>query len=130
MASTSHWIELAETAAGRPIGPPHGLNLIALEELRQRRPVFGDDARQRHREVVAQREVGLPRRLVLAALQDLEDQLIAFVAVLAEQRLDVLDRRRLERLEAVTLVDATNHADHVGAAADVGREEVPHAAGW
>jgi hypothetical protein len=50
-----------------------------------------DDARQRHGQVVAQREIGLPRRLVLAALQDLEDELIALVAVLAEQRLEVLD---------------------------------------
>jgi hypothetical protein len=63
------------------------------------------DARQRHGEVVAQRQIGLPARLVLAALEDLEDELIALVAVLAQQRLEVLDRRRLERLEAVALVD-------------------------
>ena len=78
------------------------MNLVALEELRQLPRCSGDDARQRHGEVVPQREVGFARLTAfLPALEDLENQPIAFLAVLAEQRLDVLDRRRLERLEAV-----------------------------
>ena len=76
-------VELAEAAARRAIRPPHGLNLVPLEELRQLRLVLRDDARERHRQVVAQRQVGLAARLVLAALQDLEDELIALFAVLA-----------------------------------------------
>ena len=104
-------VELAEPAARRPIGAPHRLNLIALEELRQLVLVLRDDARERHRQVVAQREVGLAARLVLAAREDLEDELVALFAVLAEQRLDVLERRRLERLEAVALVDVAHDVD-------------------
>ena len=76
-------VELAEPSAGRPIGTPDRLDLVALEEPRQLALVLRDDARERHREVVAQREVGLAARLVLAALEDLEDQLVAFFAVLA-----------------------------------------------
>ena len=56
---------------------------------------------------------------MLAALQDLENELVALLAVLAEQRLDVLERRRLERLEPVALVDAADDADDVLAPADV-----------
>jgi hypothetical protein len=54
-------VELAEPALGRTVGPPHRLDLIALEEARQLRLVMGDDAGQRHRQVVAQRQVGLAR---------------------------------------------------------------------
>ena len=121
-------VELAEPAARGAIGAPHRLDLVALEELRQRRAVLGHHARERHGQVVAQRQVGLARGGVLAALEDLEDELIALVAVLAEQRLDVLDSRRLERLEAVALVDALDDVDDEGAAAEVGRQEVAHPA--
>ena len=48
---------------------------------------------------------------------------------LPSQRLDVLDRRRLERLEAVALEDVADHADDVLAAADVFGQEIPHPAG-
>ena len=121
-------VELAEAPARRTVGAPHRLNLVALEQARQLRLVMRDDARERHGQVVAQREVRLPARLVLAALEDLEDELVALVAVLAEQRLEVLDRRRLERLEAVALVDALDDADDVLAAPHVFRQEVAHAA--
>src|SRR4051812_8096996 len=87
-----------------------------------------NDARQRHRQVVAQREIGLTARLVLAALQNLEYELVAFIAVLPHQRVDVFDRRRLERFEAVTLVNALDDADHVLAASHVFGQEVAHAA--
>src|SRR5262249_57874434 len=52
------------------------------------------------------------------------DQLVAFGAVVAEQRLDVLERRRLERLEAVVLVDLADDVDHVLPPADVVRKKV------
>src|SRR5688572_34512 len=48
-------IELAKTALLRAVGAPDGLNLVALEELRQLRSVFGHHARKRHRHVVAER---------------------------------------------------------------------------
>jgi hypothetical protein len=65
---------------------------------------------------------------VLAALQDLEDELIALFAILPHQRLEVLDRRGLERFEAVALVHPPDHADDVLATPDVFREVVAHAA--
>ncbi len=121
-------VELAEAAPGRPVGTPDRLNLVPLEELRQLRLVLGHHPRQRHGQVVPQGQIRRAARLVLAALEDLEDQLVAFLAVLPEQRLDVLDRRRLQRLEAIALVHAADHADHVLAPAHVLREEVAHAA--
>src|SRR6185295_10035649 len=83
-------VELAETAARRPVGAPHRLNLVSLEQPRQLALVLRDDARERHGQVVAEREVGLPGCLVLAALEDLEYELVAFLAVFAEECLDVL----------------------------------------
>jgi hypothetical protein len=121
-------IELAEPPARRPVGPPHRLNLIALEELRQLAAMFGDDARERNRQVVAKRQIGFPRRLVLPPAQHFEDQLVAFFAVLAGERLDVLERWCLQRLEAIPLVDVLDDADDVAAAADVLGQEVAHAA--
>ena len=88
--------------------------------------MLGDDAGERHRQVVAQRQVGLARRLVLAAAQHLENELVAFFAVLARQRLDVLERRRLQRLEAVAAVDVLDDTDDVFAAAHVLRQEIAH----
>ena len=121
-------VELAEAAARGPVGAPHRLNLVALEESRQLAAVVGDDARERNGQVVAQREVGLPGGLTFAALQHLVYELVAFFAVLPGQRLDVLERRRLERLEAVALVDATHDVDDVLPPPDVLRQEVAHAA--
>ena len=94
-------VELAEAAARRPIGAPHGLNLIPLEELRQLAAILGDNACERHRQIVTKRKIGFPGRFMLAAAEHLENQLVAFFAVLPRERLDVLQRRRLERLEAV-----------------------------
>src|SRR5262249_4918481 len=94
------------------------------------RLVMGDDARQRHRQVVAQRQIGLAARLVLAALEDLENELVALLAVLAEQGLQVLDRWRLERLEAVAFVDTLDDADDVLPPPGVLGQEVAHPARW
>ena len=111
--------ELAEPSARRPVRAPHRLNLIPFEDLRDLVLILRDDARERHREVVPEREIGFAGVLVLAALEDLEDQLVAFLAVLPEQRLDVLERRRLERLEAVALVHTSNDVDDVFPPTDV-----------
>ena len=121
-------VELAEPAARRTIGPPHRLDLVALEQPRQPGLVLRDHARQRHRQVVAQRQVRLAGGLVLAALQDLENELIALISILPHQRLEVLDRGRLQRLEAVALVHTLDDADDVLASPHVLREEVAHAA--
>ena len=87
-------VELAEAAPRGPVGAPHRLDLVALEELRQLAAVLGDDARERHRQVVAQREVGLARSASCSPrFRILKISLVAFLAVLADQRLDVLDGR-------------------------------------
>ena len=123
-------VELAEAALLRAIGAPDRLYLIALEELRQLAAILGDHSRERHGEVVAQRQVCLAGFGALAALENLEDQAIAFFTVLALQRLEILDRRRLERLEAVLLIHVGDHADHVLPAPHVFRQEVAHSACW
>src|SRR5437773_6686714 len=121
-------IELAEAAARWTIGAPHRLDLVALEQPGQLALILRDNARERHSEVIAQGQVGLSSRLVLAALENLEYELVAFLAVLAEERLDVLDSRRFERFEAVALVDARDDGDDVLAAPYVLRQEIAHAA--
>jgi hypothetical protein len=91
--------------------------------------MLGDDARERHRQVVAQRQIRFPGRFVLAAPQYFEDQLVAFFSVLSGQRLDVLERRRLERLETVAAVDVADDPDDMLAAADILGKKIAHAPG-
>ncbi len=122
-------IELAEASARRPVGAPDGLNLVTLEELRQIVLVLRDDAGERNGQVVAQRQIRFAALLVLAAAQDLENQLVAFLAVLAEQRLDVLERRRLERLEPIAFVHTADDPDDVLAPADVVGKKIA-CSGW
>src|SRR5689334_6026552 len=67
---------------------------------------------------------------MLAALENLEDELIALFAVLPQERVDVLGSGCLERLEAVALVDTLDDADDVFTPTHVFRKEVAHAACW
>ncbi len=110
-------VELAEPAARRAIRTPHRLNLVALEESRQLVLVLRDDARERDRQIVPKRKIRFAGVLVLAALEDLEDQLVAFLAVLPQQRLNVLEGGRLERFEPVLLVHVADDTNHVFATA-------------
>ena len=99
--SRSHWVELAVAAVAGPVRPPDRADRVALVRGRQLAPVRGGHPRQRHRVVVTQRQVGLAGALVLAAAQDLEDQLVAVVAVLAEQHVQPLEGGRDQRLEPI-----------------------------
>ena len=121
-------IELAESSARGTIGTPHRLNLIALEEPRKLAAMFRHHARERHGQVVAKREIGFARRLVLTAAQHFENELRALFPVLARQGLDVLECWRLQRFESVTLVHLLHHRDHVAPSANVGRQKIAHAA--
>ena len=123
-------IELAKSSARGTIGAPDGLNLIALEKLWQLRFVLRHHARQRHRQIVTQSEIGLAGLLMFAAFENFEDELIAFFAVLAHQRLDVFDRGSFQRLETVALVGFLDHADDVFTFAHIGRQKIAHAARW
>ena len=122
-------VELAEASLRRAIGAPHRLDLISLEKLRQVVLILRDDARERHREVVSQREVRFAAGLVLAALEDLEDELVALFAVLPEERLNVLERRRFERLESVPLVHLADDTNDVLPPSDVVGQKVTGTAG-
>jgi hypothetical protein len=93
--------ELAVPAPARPVRAPDRPDRVALVRDRQLAAVRGGHPRQRHRVVVTQRQVGLAGALVLATAQDLEDQLVALVAVLAEQHVQPLEGRRDQRLEPV-----------------------------
>ena len=66
---------------------------------------------------------------MLAPAQDLENQLVALLAVFAEERLDVLERRRLERLEPVLLVHTPHDADDMLAPADIVRQKIARSPG-
>src|SRR5687768_675454 len=98
-------IEFSEPPAGGTIRPPHRLNLITLEKLRQLVAILRHNAREWHRQIVTQREISFARALMHAAFQYLEDELVPFFAILPHQRLNVLGSRRLQRFETVALVD-------------------------
>ncbi len=121
-------VELAKASPRGTVRAPDRLNLIALEEFRQLPAMLRHHARERDGQVVAQREVGLAGRFVLAAAQHLVYELVALFAVLARQRLDVLERGCLERLESVALVHAPDDVDDVLAPADVFGQEIAHPA--
>src|SRR5690242_15842826 len=123
-------IELAEATARGTIGAPDGLDLITLEKFWQLRFVLRDHARQRHSEIVAQSEIGFARLFMFAALENFEDELITFFAILAHQGLDVFDGRSLQRLETIALVHFLYHTNDVFAFADFCGQEIAHAARW
>src|SRR5215471_446931 len=120
--------ELAEATLRWPVRAPDGLNLVALEELRQLALVLRDDAGERYGEVIAKSEVGLAACLMLATTEDLEDQLVAFFTVLSEESLNVLERGRLERLEAITLVHVAHNRGDMLTPSNLVRKEVACAA--
>ena len=61
---------------------------------------------------------------MLAPAQDLENEPVALLAILAKERLDVLERRGLQRLEPVLFVHTTHGADDILASADIVWEKI------
>ena len=121
-------VELAEASLLRAVGAPHGLDLVALEGQGQAR-VHGHHTGQGHGEVVAEGEVGLAPLGALAALQDLVDELVALVAVLAHQGLDALEGRCLQRREAEACEDTPDRVDHREAVVHLGGQQIAGALG-
>jgi hypothetical protein len=121
--------ELAEAPAAGAVGPPDRPDLVAPERALAPEVALGDVARERHGQVVAQREVGVAVGRLGAALRDLEDQLLV-LAVLPGQQVEPLERRRLERLERERLEDVLHDRDRGVAAAQLVAEEVARAGGW
>jgi hypothetical protein len=116
--------EFAVAALAWPVGPPHRAERVALVRRREPAAVGRGDPGQRHGQVVAQGQVRLAGRLVLAAPQDLEDELVTFVAVLAHEHVEALEGRRLQRLEAVRGVDTVNNGERALPGFQLGGEEI------
>src|SRR5581483_963265 len=121
-------IEFAEASARGTIGAPDGLNLVTPEKLGQLVLILRDYARQRDSQIVTQREIGFAGLFMLAALENFEDELIAFFTILAHQGVDIFDGGSFQRLKTVALVNLLDDADDVFALAHVGRQKVAHAA--
>ena len=143
--------ELAVAPLLRPVGAPHGLHLVALEGEGERVLVLHDEAGEGDREVVAEgllAELGaqfpgmhllpcgqglfhLGGHLVpgVTAVQHLEDQPVALLAVLAGEGLELLHGGRLDGQVAVAFEHAPDGVQDVLAAAHLHRGEVARALG-
>ena len=84
--------ELAKTAGTRLVRAPHGRHLVAPERLRQI-GVLRDHARQGNGEVEPK-----PQLLALR-IRDSKDRLLGLLSRAAGEDVEILDRRRHERLE-------------------------------
>ena len=133
-------VEFAVTAFLRPVGAPYGLDLVALEGKRQFALVLYDIARERHREVVTEPLLADFRRLphliagqaggVVARIEYLEEELVALVAVFAQQGRKVLHRGGFERREAVGAEHAPDRIENILAAHHLRRGEVARTFGY
>jgi hypothetical protein len=65
-----------------------------------------------------------------AALEYFEEELIPFLAILSQQRFDILNCGSLERLKPVAFVNFLDDADDVLTPPHVRREKIAHAARW
>ena len=97
---------------------------IAAIGLGQRLEILGDVAGERRGQVVAQRQP------LLVVVLEREHALVGPVLVGQElaERLGVFDRRRLDRLEAVELVDLADRGQHAVRRGDLGGVAVGEAA--
>src|SRR5260221_533573 len=103
----------------------------AMSPCRRSAPVavVRHHAHGRHGQVIAQRQVALARCRLVAALEDLEDQLLAFVAVFARQGLEPLERRRVQRQETMALEHGLRRLQDVPAEQQLLGQEVAGAGG-
>src|SRR5690554_6254265 len=129
--------ELAEAPLLRALGAPHGRDLDRAEHRRQLGAVRRIEAREWHRQVEAQPEVGQVEGVgchseVLAReppLEDSEGQLLVVAAEARVQARTVLHDRGLDFVEAVGTVDIADDAEHALASRLLGGEEIAHATG-
>src|SRR6266536_4988465 len=120
-------IKLAKSSTCGSIRSPHWLNLVTLKKLRQLIAILSYHSGQRHSQVITKRQISLARACMNTTLQNFEDELIAFLTILAHQRFDVLYGRRLEWLKAVALVNFLDDADDILAPPHIRGEKVAHA---
>ena len=97
--------ELAVAAALRVLAAPDGGDVIALERRAQLADVLGGEPGQRHRQVEPQPD---PTAAVVLKLVEL---LVGLLAPLAGEDFQVLQRRRVDRAEAVRAIDPPGRVD-------------------
>src|SRR5262249_36565797 len=108
--------ELAKAAGARLLVAEHPSLAIAAIGLRQLLEILRHVARERRGQVVAQREP------LLVVVLEREHTLVRPVLVgqKLSQRIGIFDRRRLQRLEAIALVDPANLLEHTPRSGNLG----------
>ena len=97
--------ELAVAAALRVLAAPHGGDVVPLERRAELADVLGGKAGQRHGEIEPQADVAAA--VVLEAVE----LLVGLRAAFAEEDFEVLERRRVDRAEAVRAEHAPRGVD-------------------
>ena len=97
--------ELAVAAALRVLAAPDRGDVVALERRAEFADVLGGEAGERHGEVEPQADVAA------AVVLEVVELLVGFVAPLAEEDFEVLERRRIDRAKAVGAIDAPGRVD-------------------
>ena len=133
-------VEFAVTPLLRTVGTPHGLHLVTLEREGQFALMLHDIAREGDGQIVAQPLLAdvrgaaqLPVRKargVVARVENPEQELVALVAVLAQQRREVLHRGGFERCETVGAEHLPDRVENVVAAHHLRGGEVARAFGY
>ena len=127
--------ELPVAAALRPLGAPDRPDLHRPEGIRQLREIVRVVPGERHRQVEAEAQVGQvglgrgrAQVQLLPALEHLEDELLVLAAGPAGEKLEALQRRRLDAPKPVPAVHAEDRPRRGVAQLRLGGQDVPHAA--
>ena len=142
-------VELAVAAFLGTIGPPYRLDLVPLEGECQLVAVLDHEPRERHRQVIAQPfladfqgqrvaacfgELGgrhLPDVAeCVSGVENLEEELVSFLPVFAQQGGEVLHRRSLDGRVSVFAENGFDSVEDVVASGHLGRTEIPGAFGY
>ncbi len=120
-------VELAEAAALRALAAIDALDLVAAEREGQIVLVLGDVARERHREIETQRELGLLALLHRAGRLHEVDLPLGLAAFLGQEDARELHDRRLDRQEAEALEIAPDRIQHRLERDLIERQKLEHA---
>ena len=117
--------ELAEASRSRLLVAIDLPDAIGAIRLWQRVEVLRDIAGQRRRQIVAQRQP------LLVVVLKRKHALVGPVLIGQEfaERVGIFDRRRLQRLEAIKLIDGANRLQHFAGGGEFGAAAVGEAAG-
>src|SRR3546814_652554 len=123
-------VELAETPALGALAAVHALHLVAAERERQLVLVLGHVARQRHRQVEAQRELGQAVTVLLEGPRRLHEihLPLGLAAGFGQQHVRQLEYRGLHRQEAEAFESQADRVQHA-LERDLGTGQQPHSPG-